>query len=130
LITKFAVFGFLLVKMVLWLWFFGEKAYISFLVFVDFVVKMSEVEKRKPDLVIRGNNKTILSIWISERGIRLSVSRRGEQGGFEKIDSYSIPLDYLLYKLVSSEELRPLMKRHCSFVEALVEEEEEKEAKE
>jgi len=91
---------------------------------------MSEVEKRKPDLVIRGNNKTILSIWISERGIRLSVSKRGEQGGFEKIDSYSIPLDYLLYKLVSSEELRPLMKRHCSFVEALVEEEEEREAKE
>jgi len=90
---------------------------------------MSEIEKRKPDLVIRGNNKTTLSIWISERTIRLSVSRKGEQG-FEKIDSYSIPLDYLLYKLVSSEELRPLMKRHCSFVEALVEEEEEKEAKE
>jgi len=86
---------------------------------------MSELEKRKPDFTMKGK-ESILSVWIGERGIRLSISKRTEQG-FQKIDSFSIPLDYLLFKIFGSA--KSLFKNYCEFLEQL-EVEEERETKE
>jgi len=80
-------------------------------------------EKQKPILTIRGR-ETFLSIWLSGNNMKLSVSRRTENG-FEKIDSYAIPLDYLLFKAL--EKSREVLKHYCEFVGALEEVEEREE---
>jgi len=84
---------------------------------------MSEVEKRKPDFTMRGR-ETVLSVWIGERGLRLSVSKKTEQG-FQRIDSFSIPLDYLLFKIFSNVSGRSMLRNYCEFLEQLEEEEKE-----
>jgi hypothetical protein len=58
---------------------------------------MTEREREKP-ITIRGENKTILSIFISENKVTLTVSRKTESG-FERVDRYTIPVDYVLYKI-------------------------------
>jgi len=84
---------------------------------------MSEAEKRKPDFTMRGK-ESILSVWIGERSVKLSVSKRTEQG-FQKIDSFSIPMDYLLFKIFSNVSVRAIFKNYCEFLEQLEEEGEE-----
>jgi len=79
-----------------------------------------ELEKRKPDIVLRGK-ESILSVWVGERNIRLSISKKSQQG-FERIDSFSIPVDYLLFKIFSN--VRAIFKNYCEFLEQLEEEEE------
>jgi hypothetical protein len=54
-------------------------------------------DREKP-ITIRGENKTILSIFVSENKVAFTVSRRTE-AGFERIDRYTIPVDYILYKI-------------------------------
>jgi hypothetical protein len=49
-------------------------------------------------ITIRGENKTILSLFISENKVTLTVSRKTESG-FERVDRYTIPTDYILYKI-------------------------------
>jgi hypothetical protein len=59
---------------------------------------LSEKSEKEKPVTIRGENKTILSIFISSNKLTLTVSRKGETG-FERIDRYVIPLDYLLFKI-------------------------------
>jgi hypothetical protein len=54
-------------------------------------------EKEKP-IAIKGENRTILSIFIGEREVTLTVLRKTESG-FERIDRYTIPVSYLLSKI-------------------------------
>jgi methyl coenzyme M reductase subunit D len=75
---------------------------------------MAEKEKEKP-ITIRGE-KTILSIFIGEGKITLSVSRKG-QDGFEKIDRYIIPTDYLLFRI--SEKDRRVFGRICEIIDKI-----------
>lgn len=77
--------------------------------------KPSERPSEKPSVVVRGKD-TVLSVWISENSVRFSVSRKNE-GRFERVDSYSIPLDYLLFKIM--EKNPSMIKRYCEFVESL-----------
>jgi hypothetical protein len=76
-----------------------------------------EKEKEKP-ITIRGENKTILSIFIGEGKITLTVSRKGE-GGFDRIDRYVIPTDYLLFKLF--EKSRGVFGGICEIIEKIEE---------
>lgn len=77
-------------------------------------------ERQKPLVTVRGRD-TYLSIWVSGNNVKISVSRKG-QGGFERIDSYLIPLDYLLFKVI--EASKDIVARYCEFVSALEEIEE------
>jgi hypothetical protein len=54
-------------------------------------------DKSDKPITIRGE-KTILSIFISESKITITVSRKAESG-FERVDRYTIPTDYILYKI-------------------------------
>jgi hypothetical protein len=54
-------------------------------------------EKERP-ITVRGENKTILSIFVSENRLTFSVSRRTENG-FERIDRYVIPISWLLAEI-------------------------------
>jgi hypothetical protein len=58
---------------------------------------MSKEKEVKP-LTIKGENKTILSIFVSENKLTLSVSKRTENG-FERIDRYVLPMNWLLAEL-------------------------------
>jgi hypothetical protein len=78
---------------------------------------MAEKEKEKP-ITIRGENKTILSIFIGEGKITLTVSRKGESG-FDRIDRYVIPTDYLLFKLF--EKNRRVFGGICEIIEKIEE---------
>jgi hypothetical protein len=78
---------------------------------------MAERDREKP-ITIRGENKTILSIFIGEGKITLTVSRRGESG-FERIDRYVIPADYLLFKLF--EKNRGSFSSICEIIEKIEE---------
>lgn len=78
---------------------------------------MIVVSEKKPDITVKGKD-TYLSLWIGSR-VRISISRR-TNNGFERIDSYTIPLDYLLFK--SLERSRDVLKRYCEFVLDLEEE--------
>jgi hypothetical protein len=78
---------------------------------------MAEKEKEKP-ITIRGENKTILSIFIGEGKITLTVSRKGESG-FDRIDRYVIPADYLLFKLF--EKNRGVFGGICEIIEKIEE---------
>jgi hypothetical protein len=55
-----------------------------------------ETKTEKP-ITIRGE-KTILSIFVSENKITFNVSKRTENG-FEKIDRYTIPTNWLMAEL-------------------------------
>lgn len=55
-------------------------------------------ERGKPDLITR-HGDTVMSIWITENKIRLSVSRKKE-GGFEKVGVFVIPVDYMVFKIL------------------------------
>ena len=74
-------------------------------------------EKEKP-ITIKGENKTILSIFIGEGKITLTVSRKSESG-FERIDRYVIPTDYLLFKLF--EKNRGSFSGICEIIEKIEE---------
>jgi hypothetical protein len=78
---------------------------------------MAEREREKP-ITIRGENRTILSIFISEIKITLTVSRKTETG-FERVDRYVIPVDYLLFKIF--ERSRGSFGSICEIVERLEE---------
>jgi len=105
---------------------------------------MSELEKRKPDFTLRGTH-TLLSVWISKRGLKLSITRKVENR-FEKVDSYTIPLSTILSTIEHDEEMMDLLKEplttflakkivkrdrdiidilrdHCLMIERLAEEE-------
>jgi len=86
------------------------------------------VESKKPDLTIKGSN-TVLSIWISSKGLRLSISKRVEKG-FERIDSYTIPLEVILTKALFKQEMIESLKQFCLFVDRIAIEEEIEEGKE
>jgi len=77
---------------------------------------MSEREREKP-ITIRGE-RTILSIFIGENKVTLTVSRKTESG-FERVDRYSIPADYLLFKLF--EKNHTSFRGICEIVERLEE---------
>jgi methyl coenzyme M reductase subunit D len=77
---------------------------------------MAEREKEKP-ITIRGE-KTILSIFIGENKVTLTVSRKTESG-FERIDRYIIPADYLLFKLF--EKNRGAFSGICEIIEKIEE---------
>jgi hypothetical protein len=68
-------------------------------------------------ITIRGE-KSILSIFIGENKITFTVSRKTE-GGFERIDRFVIPLDYLLFKVF--EKNRGIFGGICEIVERLEE---------
>lgn len=72
--------------------------------------------KTKP-ISIRGNN-TWLNIWVGEQYTTIKVSRKGEKG-FETIDTYRIPTEFLVYKLLESGASSVL--RACEIAEKLVE---------
>jgi len=76
-------------------------------------------EKVKPDITVKGN-QSVLTMWISEDKLRVSISKRSDQG-FERLDSYSIPLDYLMFKVF--EKNRRMIKRFSELVETIEEEE-------
>jgi hypothetical protein len=78
---------------------------------------MAEREKEKP-VIIRGENRTILSIFVSENKVTFVVSRKVESG-FERVDRYVIPADYLLFKLF--EKNRSAFSSICEIVERLEE---------
>ncbi len=78
---------------------------------------MAEREKEKP-ITIRGENRTILSIFIGEGKVALTVSRKGE-GGFERIDRYVIPTDYLLFKIFEKD--RRAFSNICEIIEKIEE---------
>jgi DNA-binding NtrC family response regulator len=59
--------------------------------------KEKEAKVERP-ITIRGENRTILSIFVSESKLTLSVSKRAESG-FERIDRYTIPMNWLLAEL-------------------------------
>jgi hypothetical protein len=61
-------------------------------------VSTKEREAKERPLTVRGENKTILSIFVSENKLTFSVSRRTEDG-FERIDRYVIPVSWLLAEL-------------------------------
>jgi len=90
-----------------------------------------KIESRKPDISIKGNNNSILSIWISRKGLKLSVSRR-VGNTFEKVDTYNIPLEFILAKAMFKEEMHDSLKDFCINLERIVfgEEVEEEEVKE
>jgi hypothetical protein len=75
-----------------------------------------EVEKEveKP-ITIKGEN-TILTIFIRENRITLNISRK-TQTGFERIDRFVIPTDYLIYKLF--EKRLDLFDTICELVDKL-----------
>jgi len=83
---------------------------------------VGEKSEKKPLLTIRGK-ETYLSVWVSGNSVKMSVSKRGDQG-FVRVDSYMIPLDYMLFKIFESS--KDVLKRYCEFV-ASVEEVEDKE---
>jgi|YelNatPaOPRAMG01_1025707.scaffolds.fasta_scaffold22065_3 hypothetical protein len=76
-----------------------------------------EVEKEveKP-ITIKGES-TILTIFIRENRITLNISRRTQTGGFERIDRFVIPTDYLIYKLF--EKRLDLFGMICELVDKL-----------
>jgi hypothetical protein len=57
-----------------------------------------ELGRAEKPLTVRGENKTILSIFVSENRLTFSVSRRTESG-FERIDRFVIPVSWLLAEL-------------------------------
>jgi len=71
--------------------------------------------ERKPDINMRGGNNTFLSIWIGSN-VKIVISRKSGDG-FERIDSYTIPLDYLILRIF--DRSRDVLKRFCEFVDAL-----------
>jgi hypothetical protein len=54
-------------------------------------------EKERP-ITVRGENKTILSIFVSETKLTFSVSRKTESG-FERVDRFVIPISWLLAEI-------------------------------
>ena len=54
-------------------------------------------EKERP-ITVRGENKTILSIFVSENKLTFSVSRKADSG-FERVDRYMIPISWLLAEI-------------------------------
>jgi hypothetical protein len=70
-------------------------------------------------VTIKGE-RTILSIFISESKVTLVVSRRTE-AGFERVDRYVIPVDYLLFKIF--ERNKYSFKGICEIVEKIEESE-------
>jgi len=83
---------------------------------------MSEVEKKKPNLTLRGENKTLLSIWVSGNDLKIRVSRRSEKG-FEKIDTYVLPLETLINRVLLDSEAIDITRRYCKFAEVIESEE-------
>jgi len=86
---------------------------------------MSEVEKKKPNLTLRGENKTLLSIWVSGSDLKIRVSRRSDKGSFEKIDTYVLPLEILINRVLLDSEAIDITRRYCKFAEVLESEEEQ-----
>jgi len=82
-------------------------------------------ESRKPDLVLKGK-EIILSIWISGKNVKLSISKRIEQG-FQKVDSFSIPLDVLIVRAMFNTDSKMTLRQYCELIESIGEEEEGKE---
>jgi methyl coenzyme M reductase subunit D len=77
---------------------------------------MAEREREKP-ITIKGE-RTILSIFIGENKITLTVSRRTETG-FERVDRFIIPVDYLLFKIF--EKNRSSFSGICEIIEKIEE---------
>jgi len=73
-----------------------------------------------PAISIRSGD-AYLAIWVSGSRLRVSVSRRTNEG-FERFGPWVIPLDYLIYKVLESKEGREVIKKAAEFVEALSEE--------
>jgi len=74
-------------------------------------------ERQKPNLVVRGK-ETTLSIWITEKTMKLSVSKKTDSG-FERIDSYTIPMDYILFKIL--ESMPSQLAKVCEFAKVIEE---------
>lgn len=75
---------------------------------------MGERKSEKPDIIVRGRD-TYLSVWISSI-VKISITRKSSDG-YERVDSYAIPLDYLVFKIL--DKSRDVLKRYCEFVDAL-----------
>lgn len=78
---------------------------------------MSVEKKAKPDIVIKGKD-CYLSIWLGDN-VRITVTKK-TQNGFERIDSFMMPLEYLLFKVL--EKKRDVLKKFAVFVESVEEE--------
>lgn len=84
--------------------------------------KSTGKEKSEKPITIRGENKTILSIFVSENRLSVSVSRKTE-GGFERVDRYVIPINWLLAELFRRN--KGAFSDWCTVLEAIEEGEEE-----
>lgn len=76
-------------------------------------------EKRGPDVTLKAQGY-YLSIWLDGNNARFRVTAK-EGDGFKHVATFSMPVDYLLYKLL--ERQRGHVVRLCELVEALSEEE-------
>jgi len=74
-----------------------------------------------PAISVRSGD-AYLAIWVSGNRLRVSVSRRTSDGGFEGFGPWVIPLDYLIYKVLETKEGREVIRKAAEFVEALSEE--------
>mgnify|MGYP001770764470 FL=1 len=84
-----------------------------------------EVKGAKPDVVLRGRNGTFLSIWLSGNKLKVSVTRRGEDGRFERVDDYVVNLDYILFVAIrKGSDSRAIVGNVCDMLESLAEESE------
>jgi len=83
-------------------------------------------DKRKPDVTFSGKN-SVMSIWIKGRTLKVRVSRLTQQG-FERIDTFTIPVDSLLMAIV--RQLPSEFTVYCKFAEYLAKEEEPEEEEE
>jgi len=74
-----------------------------------------------PAISIRSGD-AYLAIWVSGNRLRVSVSRRTSDGGYERWGPWVIHLDYLLYKAIDNKEAREVIKKAAEIAEALSEE--------
>lgn len=74
-------------------------------------------EKEKPVIKVRGES-TILTVFAGGDNLAFSVIKRTE-GGFERVDRYYIPVEYLLLKLL--EKKKDALLKMCKIAETLIE---------
>jgi hypothetical protein len=80
---------------------------------------VAEKARGERPLTVRGENKTILSIFVSENKLTFSVSRKTENG-FERIDRFVIPVAWLMAELIRRN--KDVLADWCEFLTAAVEE--------
>ena len=78
----------------------------------------------RPDVVLRGRNGTYLSMWLSGNKLKISVTRRGQDGRFERVDDYVLNLDYILFVAIRKSDSRGIVGNVCDMLESLAEESE------